>query len=403
VRRDESRDAARHARVAARAPAARPLSPWTYLLRNPRRVGPLFAIQVLVTSLLVLIITPTNAFRATAEASLRPFDVFTIVAARLEPAFDDDLLALLDRNPAQARRIEAKMFWLNTPMIVGEGSIPVLALPRDAWDLLFDRLDLRLASGHLPAPGTEEAVLHEAVVRARGMALGDRFGQLVDPQDSLPGRFTLVGTLAGEARVGLADYEYASRPFFVLARRDPFQIVDARPGRKAESDRWLHEAQTPDGEAAFDVVDRAFARQRVERWLVRLPLVIGFITISVAVVVAFVISLLNVIVFQVRVDEFGLYLALGHTRGALVRKLAYETGLVAFAAWLAGLALGIAGVWIYDRTWLRPNAIVMHVLDVRPFVASLSVPLLSATTGAWALARRLHRMDPVEVIQRRGT
>ena len=68
--------------------AGRPLSAWTYLLRNPRRVAALFAIQTLVTSLLVLIITPTNAFEALGTRSLEaawtlgatPRDAFLFVA-----------------------------------------------------------------------------------------------------------------------------------------------------------------------------------------------------------------------------------------------------------------------------------------------------------------------------------
>ena len=108
------------------------------------------------------------------------------------------------------------------------------------------------------------------------------------------------------------------------------------------------------------------------------------------------------IAFQVRIDEFGLFLAVGHRRARLVRKLVTETGIVAIAAWGAGLALGLAGVWLYDRLALEPKGIVMDVVDPLPLLFSLSVPIFSTVTGAIALGRRLHRMDPVAVIQRRG-
>jgi hypothetical protein len=383
-------------------PGRDPLSPLTYVLRNPRRLAPLLAIQTLVTALLVLIITPTNAFEATAEANVRPLETFTIVTPRLQHDFDETLLALLDANPAQERRAAAKMFWIRTPMIVGEGFAPMIALSDDRVPAFLDRLGSRLVQGVLPDRDGDGAALHEAVVRARGMRLGDEFGQLVDPKDSTPGRFRLVGVLAGDARIGVMDYAYASQPFFVLARQEPFQLVHARPGRKAESDAWLHAARVPGGEAAFRVVDEAFVRARLEDTFRNLPLVIGFITGSVAVVVALVIALLNVIAFQVRVDEFGLYLAIGHARGRLVRKLALETGLVAAVGWVLGLALGLGGVLLYRHVWLEPKGILVDVLDLRPFLCSLSVPVLSALTGAVALARRLRRMDPVAVIQRRG-
>ncbi len=382
--------------------ARRALSPWTYLRRNPRRIAPLFAIQALVTCLLVLIITPTNAFEATAEANIRPLQVFTIVSPRLRREFDEELLAALDKNPHMASRVRAKMLWVRTPMIVGEGYAPLIALPQEVRGAFLKRVGLTLTAGRLPEPGKDGAALHEAVVQARGMQLGDTFGQLVDRTDATPGRFTLVGILRGESRLGLADLEYASQPYFVLARQDPFQVIYALPGQKAASDAYLHAAAHEDGTEALRVVDDAFVRSRIEAGLRNLPLVIGFITFSVAIVVALVIALLNVIAFQVRVDEFGLFLAIGHSRQRLVVKLAIEAFLVALLAWGVGLGLGLLGVWAYKVTWLEPRGILMHVVDARPLLFSISVPLLSTVTGAFALARRLHRMDPVAVIQRRG-
>lgn len=387
-----------------REPApARPLSPWTYLRRNPRRVAPLLAIQALVTCLLVLIITPTNAFEATAAASVRPLNAFTIVTPRRKFGFDDDLSALLDANPALERRVAAKALWVRTPMIVGYAFAPMIALPQEVWPDFLEKLEIRLAEGSLPEPGTDGVALHEALVRARGMELGDTFGKVVDEKDSTPGRFTLVGILRGPSRVGLIDFGYANDPQSVLARIPPFEVIYATPGRKQESDTYLREVLDEAGERALTVYDAAQARERIDETFERLPLIIGFITGSVAIVVALVVTLLNVIAFQVRVDEFGLYLAVGHRRARLVRKLALETGLVAVTSWLAGLALGLLGVWLYQRLWLQPKGILVEVVDARPLLFSLSVPFFSALTGALALARRLHRMDPVAVIQRRGT
>ena len=383
--------------------ARRALSPWTYLRRNPRRVLPLFGIQALVTCLLVLIITPTNAFEETAKAGVRPLEIFTIVSPRVRGRFDDELLAMLDANPHGEEHVRAKMLWVSTPMIIGEGYAPLMALPDEARAAFLERVGLELVEGTLPEPSTDGVALHEAVVRARDMKLGEAFGQLEDPGDSTPGRFTLVGILAGESRLGIADFAYADNPLFVLARRRPFHVVYAEPREKAASDAWLKAARQSDDETAFRVIDAEYIRARIDKTMRNLPLIIGFITFSVAFVVALVVALLNVIAFQVRVDEFGMFLAIGHPRGRLVRKLALEAALVSIGAWAVGLLAGWAGVWLYDMAWLAPRGILLRILDARPLWFSLSVPVLSTLVAAVALARRLHRMDPVAVIQRRGT
>ena len=282
---------------------ATPLSPWTYLRRNRQRVWPVLWIQALVTALLVAIITPTNAFRATSETYLRALQFFTSVTPSLRNDFDEALLSTLDANPHMAHRIPAKAFYMHTPMIVGKGYAPLLALPPEHQQAFLDRVGLRLVEGALPRPDTPDAAVHAAVLRARGLRLGDTFGRLVDPTDVTPGRFVVSGVLDGEARLGLVDFAWAGQPLSVFARTPPFQVVYAKGGQKAQSDRYLREATTDEGLRVFRSLDATFAKQRLDQELKNLPLIVGFLSIVVAAVVALVSALLSVIAFQGRVEE----------------------------------------------------------------------------------------------------
>lgn len=382
--------------------ADRALSARTYFLRNPRRVVPIALVIALVVALEIAVITPTNVFERTADEYIRPLESLTIVTALTRMDFDEELSQVLDANPHMDRRIKAKMLWIDTPAIIGELSSPLLALETADREDLMRRLGLRLAEGRMPAEGSAEAVLHADLARARGMKLGDEFGRIVNPDDATPGRFVLVGELEGGPRLGLVDLAYASIPDFVLARRPAFEVIYAKAGEKAASDAYLRAAKNGEGRALFRVVDEAWARDVTAKNLKNLPLVVGFITAINAVIVAFVVMLISVIGFQARTDEFALFLAVGHRRGRLVRKLAGETALTAVVGWVGGVVLGLVIVWAYDRVLLRPRAIVMDVVDVRPLLYSTVTPLLSAVASALALAHRLRTMDPVTVIQRRG-
>lgn len=380
----------------------RPLSAWVYLRRNPRRVLPILAIQALVTALLVAIITPTNAFRATSETYLRALDYLTTVTPARRKDFDHELLARLDENEAMLKRLPAKTFMMHTPMIVGRGVAPLLAIEKPHQEELVARVGMRLVRGRLPAARTPEAAIHESVLRARGMDIGDEFGRFVDPNDDTPGKFEVVGVLSGDVRLGLVDFEWCNTPFSVQARTDAYQIVYAKKGQKAASDDFLRSIEDESGNALLRVYDARLARSKLDEHLENLGLIIGFITIAVAVVVALVTALLSVIAFQSRLEEFGLLLALGHRRRTLVRKLFVETSVVAVVGWIAGLALGLGLLVLYRDGVLAPKAIDMHVVDPLPIALSLSVPVLSMCISALALFHRLRRMDAVAVLQRRG-
>ncbi len=111
---------------------------------------------------------------------------------------------------------------------------------------------------------------------------------------------------------------------------------------------------------------------------------------------------MNLIAFQARSDEFGLLLAVGVSRRRLVRKVVVESFLIAALAWALGLSLGYGFVLTYDRLFLAPKAILIRLFDVYPLALASVLPFVAAAVSAAVLARRLHRLDPVAIIQRRN-
>lgn len=382
--------------------AGDPLSARLYLLRNPRRVLPAVVVQALVTALVLAVVTPLTGFWATAEASIRPLEVYTGLTPMRRSDFDEELTRLLDANPAGEKAVVAKAIWMRMPMVVGDAWTMLVALDSAEQADFLRRVGNRLAEGSLPEPGSDGAVIHRDVAKARGLAIGDVWGRLVDPEDPTEGQFRVSGIAEGPARVGVADLAYATKPTFVLARLQSFRVVYAKPGRKAESDRYLNEVKDAEGHPAFKVWDEAFIRKRTEKMLQNLPLILNAVVGAITVVISLVVILLNLIAFQARSDEFALLLAVGHTRARLGRKLVVESAAQAVAAWALGLGLGYGFLAYYDATVLAPKAILIRFFDTYPVLLASALPLLSSAASALVLAVRLSSMDPVTVIQRRN-
>jgi hypothetical protein len=379
---------------------ADPLRATLYLRRNVRTVLPVVFAVALTTSLLVLVITPTNTFRRTQEVDLAALDQFTVVAPLREADFEPALLQVLDANPDQERRVTARVYWVRYPMLVGEAFCPLLLVDPGEWQPLLARLGVALAAGRLPEPGTNGIVLHRDVAAARGLALGDRFGAIVDPDDATPGEYTVVGLLAGATRVGLGDYAAGRAPAHFVTRTGEYQLVFALPGAKTASDEFLH-AVRRDDEAVLQVIDRDYVRRRTDEALRNLPLLQRSTACAAAAIVALVMVLLEVITFRARLGEFGILLAVGHTRRRLARKLFTETAVVSVTGWLVGLALGYAGLTVWYQAVLRPRGILVDVTDPNAALITIVLPLASVAASALALRRQLQRVDPVAILQGR--
>ena len=380
----------------------RPLAARHWLLRNPRRVLPAIVVQALVTALVLAVVTPLTGFEATVEANLNALSVYTGVTPMRRSDFDPTLTKLLEANPHMERHVRAKALWMRTPMIVGESYTMLIALDRKEQEEFLRRVGDRLAEGTLPKPGTGGAAIHRDVARAREMKIGDKFGRLVDPEDPAPGSFEVVGIVDGPSRVGVTDLDYATLPSFVLSRLEAFEVVYAKPGQKAQSDGYLNAVEDPEGGRAFKVWDEGFARRRTKKALENLPMILDAVVGAITVVITLVVALLNLISFQSRADEFALLLAVGHTRRRLAAKVAVESAATAGVAWALGLGIGFAFLAVWNRVALEPKAILIRFFDPYPILLASALPFLAAAVSATLLTVRLHRMDPVSVIQRRN-
>jgi hypothetical protein len=377
-----------------------PLSPLLHVRRRFGRVLPTALVVALVSALLVLVVTPTNTFEETTRANLNALDAFTVVSPAARPDFTPALEAQLAIPGIDTTRF-VHALWIRYPMLVGESFCAFVLAGADGARDLATRSGLELSRGRWPRDGAAEVALHEEVARARGLDVGDRFGTLVDPEDTTPGRFEVVGLLRGRSRLAVGTPGGGLLMALLFARTPVFRLVIAKPGAKPTVDSTLHTLR--DGDApAFRVIDAAYMRSRADRALRNVPLLSGAISFAVALVVALVAALLQVVAFQARVQECAILLAIGQSRGRLVRSIATEGAVIAGAAWV----VGVLGGWLVLVLWvhvaLEPRGLVVRLGDLRPIALSAFVPIASWLAGVWAIVRELRGLDPVALLQGRG-
>jgi hypothetical protein len=380
---------------------ADPLRPWLYLRRRFRQMLPIGLVITLVTLLLVVVITPSNTFNETTRANLRGLEVYTVVAPAGRPGFDSALAATLKGNPHMEGAIHVKALWVRYPMMIGEGSCPlILASPEDSRALV-GKLGLTLVAGRYPDGPEPVMVLQEDVARARGLKVGSKIGSIIDPDDNIPGLFEVVGLVRGAARIAVGVPGSSELSTMLMARVPDFMLIYARPAAKEASDRYLHAARD-EGDPAFQVMDIDYAQRRTERALKNLPFLVTFIFGSSSMIVALVAILLSLIALQARLPELAVLLAIGQRRSRLSLMLIQEFAVLAVLAWLLGVGLGLLGLQVYDAVALRPRGILFRVYDAHVLATSAALPVLVIAVGALALWRSLATVDPVTLIQKRG-
>jgi len=235
-------------------------------------------------------------------------------------------------------------------------------------------------------------------MKANGWSIGREFGIDVDEDDWMPGRFRVVGVLEGPTPIGVCSFDFLNNPLMYAFSAKLWErvVAVARPGRIGELNAFLRSHKD------VKVYDKTRAVDDVVQGFDRIILVFRFISITLIVVVSFVVGLLNNIFFAQRIDEFAVLLAIGHTKRRLFRMVFGETALMMALSWALGLALGLWLFAAFRNIVLLPRGIPIPVWHAGPLLVSLALPVVAQVFAVMTVLGRLRRIDPVQIIERRG-
>jgi ABC-type lipoprotein release transport system permease subunit len=375
-----------------------PLSPWTYGRRNVRKILPTMIILTFVVMLVIVILSTLAGLRDSTLVYTREFDQWTLVFPKRDTRLPRVLIQEIAAHPATERVIDSRNCFVRVKTLIGPMPFNLRAAKPEEIDFLLNRVNARLKEGSLPRPGTSEVALHENIMKANGWSMGREFGIDVDEEDWMPGRFRVVGVLEGPTPIGVCSFEFLNNPlqYAFSAKLWERVVAVAKPGRIGELNAFLRSRKD------IKVYDKTRAVDDVVQGFDRIILVFRFISITLIVVVSFVVGLLNNIFFAQRIDEFAVLLAIGHTKRRLFRMVFGETAIMMTLSWAVGLALGLGLFAAFRGSVLLPRGIPVPFWHAGPLLVSLSLPVVAQIFAVVTVLGRLRRIDPVQIIERRG-
>lgn len=376
-------------------PAA--LSLGLYLRRNWRRVLPVAAVIVLAVFAVSTTASLTGSMIFSWQRGwLLPYQRYSLVQALVGPLPDAWLRPLAEGGAAE-RVLPLASASFRYVGLFGSEPRPVLGLRRTDVPAFLRRTELSLVAGRLPREGEAGIALHRDLLRSRRLRLGDTVGRAAG-EDFLPGRFRVVGVLAGPYPLALADYA-ALRAAAGMAdsRRQAAALVLPRPGRDKDVETYL--AGLPRSLAqvyTYRGQSRLFQREMAN--INSLIWILNLITVST---MALAVALLNLVFFRQRMGEFGLLAALGFRRSSLLRRAAAEVLAVTALSWGAGLLLARAILGLLGTLYYAPRGILLVGVDVRALTLTVPIPVLITSFTLAVVFWQLVRLDPVSILERR--
>ncbi|MBV9792222.1 MAG: ABC transporter permease, partial [Chloroflexi bacterium] len=354
-----------------------PLSLGLYYRRNHRRIAPVMSILVLSFFDVALPVVIVDEITTSPTKVLGFFNQVALVWPNGREGYNTLDSGRLRQLKGYTAMYPVSLQWTTWPSLVGEtpGATNVLGLTASDMQPVLGHLGNQLSAGRLPSPYSAEIAMYAPIAQRRQLKIGDKidtntqYEQLNEP-------FVLVGLIDGPAPMSIISREYLAHTSpthqdshtdsgWVIFPQKTDAITPGYPTLEAELQRLPQE----------QFVVRSYGTQQgfIGDFTNSLNTILIVLILTIVTVLSLAVGLLNYVYIIRRTGEFGVLLALGLTRGQLMRRAGLETLTMIVVAWIIGLALAetlcrIANVTLFDQQGVNMTALslrmALHMLPV---------------------------------------
>jgi hypothetical protein len=364
--------------------------------------------MIFSTALMVLGITfPVFLFAAMASAMLPSIEYLQHVS-EISPVYselDPGVVGQIRSHPAVARTIPVVRLGMQMILPPGGGTdVNVYGVSEADLPILLELFGVQVQEGHLPRPHSNEIVLSAAIAVNRDLHVGDVIGGEVDTGDTLvtdvlPTEMVVVGILSPDRPwVGFASHEYL-RSHELTSSRGPRLLIIPREAQKQTLDSWLETSVDSTQTRIITYADREREHKEMTTSTI---LTFAALECMIAAVAAIALATLNHIFFTQRKEEFGILNAVGRSRLWLVWRTMKETGSVVGVAWVVGAVLCGIGLLGMQSLVYGPRGLTLDFFSLVPWLLTIPLPIAVILASTGTIARMLHKLDPVAVVERRA-
>lgn len=376
----------------------KPLSTLKHYTGNSRRFLfvfiPVYLCIIIVYAMHMVI---SSEFALVERTYVEPQKYYSSIAAKTKVINHTIMNGLLNREKEFERIFPWVAHYTYMDGII-EKSIgsKVFTVKYEDMKWLISKMNLKIIAGRLPAPGTNEILLHKTVAKNKNRKLGDSIGSSVSKDEAIEGEKIIVGLLDGESIVSFDSLEYWMEQN--LVEFDDYStgiILVPRENSKDNIELFLQETNSE----GLDVRTYDTILRKNKKDGSNITVIISLINIMILIMITVCSGFISYINVNQRRNEFGILSAIGYTSRHIMNRLVREIFLVNLAALIMGILCSVAFGAVLNLLIYTPKGTPLTLIDPDFVIQAACIPLfvsIFALVPAW---NTLKNMDPVAVIE----
>ena len=265
---------------------------------------------------------------------------------------------------------------------------------------IFDDYSLTVTEGRLPQENSYELIMHEDMLKNKGLSVGDTFGSAVDDGEPIEGTYTITGAFSGNSYMAFGTKSYKQKELEELGldfKNTTFGLL-VTPKTDLDAMNTMLDTMSHDEAAAMTL---SYAQKTLKDNVSSIKFLMGVIVIVIAVSISAAVCIVLETTYNDRMEEFGILYSIGYKKSWLFRNIIAEIVVLVFISWILGLILSYGVLSLVAKSVFEPMGQMLSIVSIQSLLYTIIVMVVFVVVTILVTILKFAKKDLIAIIEMR--
>lgn len=265
---------------------------------------------------------------------------------------------------------------------------------------IFDDFSLTVTEGRLPEENSYELIMHEDMLKNKGLSVGDTFGSAVDDGEPIEGTYTITGAFSGNSYMAFGTKSYKQKELEELGldfQNTTFGLL-VTPKADLDTMNTMLDTMSHDEAAAMTL---SYAQKTLKDNVSSIKFLMAVIVIVIAVSISAAVCIVLETTYNDRMEEFGILYAIGYKKSWLFRNIIAEIVVLVFISWILGLILSYGVLSLVAKSVFEPMGQMLSIVSIQSLLYTIIVMAVFVVVTILVTILKFAKKDLIAIIEMR--
>lgn len=265
---------------------------------------------------------------------------------------------------------------------------------------IFNDYSLTVTEGRLPQENSYELIMHEDMLKNKGLSVGDTFGSAVDEGEQIDGKYMITGAFSGNSYMAFGTKSYKQKELEELGldfKNTTFGLL-VTPKADLDTMNTMLDTMSHDEAAAMTL---SYAQKTLKDNVSSIKFLMAVIVIVIAVSISAAVCIVLETTYNDRMEEFGILYAIGYKKSWLFRNIIAEIVVLVFISWILGLILSYGVLTLVAKSVFEPMGQMLSIVSIQSLLYTIIVMAVFVVVTILVTILKFAKKDLIAIIEMR--